>query len=60
MLQLGRREFALDELYFYENLLQKKYPNNLHIRDKVRQVLQQLRDDGVIDFLGQGTYSVKP
>lgn len=58
ILQLGRRQFTLEELYFYEPILRKRHPSNQHIRDKVRQVLQQLRDGGLLEFLGQGSYQV--
>jgi len=31
-------------MYIYENEFQKFYPQNRHIKDKIRQILQQLRD----------------
>ena len=33
-----------------------KHPNNNNIRAKIRQQLQQLRDRGIISFLGNGRY----
>ena len=36
------------------------HPNNNNINAKIRQVLQQLRDDGKIRFLGKGKYQRVP
>jgi hypothetical protein len=47
----GTSEFSLQEFYaFSEDELSAAYPNNNHIRAKIRQVLQQLRDQGEIRF----------
>lgn len=54
--RLRTRDFNLDSVYAFEPFLQKIYPNNKHIRDKIRQQLQILRDNGYIEFLGRGTY----
>lgn len=44
-------EFSLQEFYtFAEDGLSAAYPNNNHVRAKIRQVLQQLRDQGEIRF----------
>jgi type II restriction enzyme len=32
------------------------HPENRHVRDKLRQQLQVLRDLGLIEFLGRGRY----
>lgn len=48
--------FKLEQLYAFEKDLRKIYPNNNHIKDKLRQQLQILRDKGMIEFLGQGRY----
>jgi hypothetical protein len=34
----------------------ERYPNNRHVRAKLRQQLQRLRDLGLIEFLGGGLY----
>jgi type II restriction enzyme len=39
--------------------LQKLHPANRHVRDKIRQQLQVLRDLGLIEFLGRGGYRQK-
>ncbi len=49
-------EFRLPEIYEYEELLRIKHPNNNNIRPKIRQILQQLRDKGIIKFLEPGVY----
>lgn len=48
--------FSLMEVYAFENQLKLKYSNNHHIKDKIRQQLQILRDKGLIEFLGSGKY----
>jgi type II restriction enzyme len=54
--KLGKLEFTLDEVYSFEKVLEDKYPNNKHIRDKIRQQLQFMRDNGYIEFIGRGRY----
>jgi type II restriction enzyme len=51
--------FTLSMVYAYENELAAKHPNNNNIRAKIRQQLQQLRDRGIISFLGNGLYQKK-
>ncbi len=53
---LNRRELSLDDVYAHEHELAKLHPRNLHVRDKIRQQLQVLRDMGLLHFLGSGTY----
>ncbi|MCD7928652.1 MAG: restriction endonuclease [Clostridiales bacterium] len=48
--------FTLKMVYQFEEELAAKHPNNHNIRAKLRQQLQQLRDRGVIAFLGNGYY----
>ncbi len=48
--------FSLNELYSFENQLRLKYPNNNYIKDKIRQQLQFLRDNGLIEFKSRGIY----
>ena len=49
--------FKLNDVYAFEPQLQNKYPGNKHIRDKIRQQLQILRDKNIIQFHGSGRYS---
>ncbi|MFH0731376.1 MAG: DpnI domain-containing protein [Candidatus Omnitrophota bacterium] len=55
--RLDKQEFNLDEVYSFEKILQEKHPNNKHIKDKIRQQLQFLRDKGYLRFFGKGRYS---
>jgi HKD family nuclease len=48
--------FNLDDINRFIPHLKRKYPNNNHIQDKIRQQLQILRDLGLIEFLGNGSY----
>jgi type II restriction enzyme len=32
------------------------HPDNRHVRDKIRQQLQVLRNLGLVEFLGRGRY----
>lgn len=50
------REFTLDQMYQFESMLAVKHPENHHIKDKIRQQLQLLRDKGIIEFNGRGHY----
>lgn len=57
--KLGRKEFSLDEVYAFENFLSRKHPENKHIKDKIRQQLQVLRDKNYLEFLGGGKYKIR-
>jgi type II restriction enzyme len=50
--------FSLGQLYAFEAELSRIYPGNRHIRPKIRQQLQVLRDKGYLDFLGNGWYKM--
>lgn len=54
--RLKRKEFSLSEVYTFEDELGKKYPNNKHIKDKIRQQLQVLRDKDYLQFTNKGNY----
>lgn len=56
--KIGSKEFTLDEVYGFESLLSKKHSNNKHIKDKIRQQLQILRDNGYLYFLSRGKYKI--
>jgi len=53
---LGKSHFSLSEIYAFEDKLSRLHPANLHVRDKIRQQLQVLRDLGFVGFLGGGNY----
>jgi type II restriction enzyme len=53
---IGRREFTLADVYAHVGELQALHPSNRHVRDKIRQQLQILRDLGFLQFIGHGAY----
>ena len=56
---LGKPTFFLKEMYEREADLAKLHPANRHVRDKIRQQLQELRDLGLLKFLGGGKYRLR-
>lgn len=48
--------FTLEQVYTFEEMLAIKHPDNHHVKDKIRQQLQMLRDNGIIVFVGRGHY----
>ena len=57
---LRKTEFELSEIYALETTSRKSHPDNHHIQPKIRQQLQVLRDLGLLEFLGSGSYRRKP
>lgn len=53
---IGRPTFTLDEVYSFERRLAAMYPDNMHVRPKIRQQLQVLRDSGFLEFVSKGNY----
>lgn len=56
--KLNKPTFSLNDIYFFESYLAKAHPNNFHIKPKIRQQLQLLRDKGLLEFKGNGQYVV--
>jgi type II restriction enzyme len=56
--EIGRPRFSLSDVYAFEGSLRQAFPRNRHIREKIRQQLQVLRDNGYIRFAGAGVYEV--
>lgn len=56
---LKQDKFSLGDIYKYEETFETLHPINQHIRPKIRQQLQKLRDLGIITFLGNGQYQFK-
>lgn len=48
--------FTAADIYQFEAELKDKHPKNNYIRPKIRQQLQVLRDNGFVQFLGNGNY----
>jgi len=53
------KEFTLEDMYGFENRLAVLHPTNHNVRPKIRQQLQVLRDNGIVEFLGAGKYRVR-
>ncbi len=53
---LGKQEVTLAEAYAFAGTLQREHPNNKHVKDKIRQQLQVLRDLGILEFQERGRY----
>ncbi|TCP09298.1 restriction endonuclease [Uruburuella suis] len=53
-------QFTLAQMYAFENVLQQQFPANRHIKDKIRQQLQWLRNQGIIEFSARGQYRKIP
>jgi hypothetical protein len=56
---IRKRDFGLDEVYAFENHLKGIYPKNMHVKQKIRQQLQVLRDHGYLDFIARGQYRLR-
>jgi type II restriction enzyme len=56
---LGKVHFTLADVYAHADALAKLHPNNAHVRDKIRQQLQVLRDLGLLQFPGPGSYRLR-
>ena len=54
--KLGLQNFTLDDIYAFERELSGLHPENKHIKDKIRQQLQVLRDKGYLQFISRGRY----
>lgn len=54
--QIGLTHFALVDVYKFESTMLAAYPGNCHVREKMRQQMQVLRDLGYVEFLGGGQY----
>jgi len=48
------------DFYAHGDSLAKLHPQNAHVRDKIRQQLQLLRDLGLLTFLGSGLSRAQP
>ena len=56
--RIQKQNFSLDEIYNFEKELKIKHPDNNFIKDKIRQKLQVLRDNGYIEFISPGKYKL--
>ncbi len=56
---LHKQTFSLSDAYSLEPHLASLHPSNRHVRDKIRQQLQILRDLGLLQFLARGHYRLR-
>ena len=56
---IGKTEFTLDDVYAFEKQLSILYPSNRHVKQKIRQQLQVLRDHGYLEFVSRGYYRIR-
>jgi type II restriction enzyme len=54
--RLGKTEFSTTDAYVFTRELEKLHPDNRHVRDKIRQQLQVLRDAGLLLHVGRGEW----
>lgn len=57
--RFGTRMFELDEVYEFEAELSRLFPRNKHVKPKIRQQLQYLRDRGYLEFTSRGRYQLR-
>lgn len=55
---LNKKEFSLQEIYLFEDDLKNIHPENKHIKDKIRQQLQFLRNKNYLKFISLGKYKL--
>jgi type II restriction enzyme len=55
---LGKTEFSNNDVYAFAPQLEKLHPNNRHVRDKIRQQLQVLRDRGFLMQIERGVWTL--
>jgi type II restriction enzyme len=48
--------FTTADVYAFERELEKLHPDNRHVRDKIRQQLQVLRDAGLLQQVERGIW----
>ncbi len=54
--KIKAQEFSLSDVYSFTEQLRMLHPENHHIEAKIRQQLQILRDEGILEFVGRGRY----
>ena len=57
--RLGKKEFTTSDAYAFARELENLHPDNRHVRDKIRQQLQVLRDTGFLSHVDRGVWAVR-
>jgi type II restriction enzyme len=56
--KLGKTEFTNSDAYTFARELEKLHPDNRHVRDKIRQQLQVLRDAKLLIHVSSGVWKL--
>lgn len=54
--RMGKTEFSTTDAYSFAGELEALHPNNRHVRDKIRQQLQVLRDMKLLIHVERGVW----
>lgn len=54
--RIGRKQFTLEDVYRFESELSLLHPDNNHVKDKIRQQLQVLREKNYLVFVARGKF----
>jgi len=57
--RLGKSEFTTSDAYTFVHEMEQLHPDNRHVRDKIRQQLQVLRDRGFLVQAERGVWAAK-
>ncbi len=57
--RLGKTQFTTSDAYSFRRELEELHPDNRHVKDKIRQQLQVLRDTGFLSHVERGVWAVK-
>ena len=57
--RIGKMEFTNQDVYAFERELEQLHPDNRHIKDKIRQQLQNLARAGFLIHAGRNDYRLK-
>lgn len=57
--RLERKEFKTSDVYTFTRELETLHPDNRHVKDKIRQQLQVLRDRGLLLQAERGVWSLR-
>ena len=50
--------FSIEDVYELEKTMKAMYPNNRHVRETLRDLMQQYRDEGLVRFDYDGNYLI--
>ena len=57
--RLGKTQFRTSDAYTFTRELEELHPDNRHVKDKIRQQLQVLRDRGFLTQVERGVWGVR-